>query len=67
VKQGAVESFDPDVGLGWVVDSSGVRHRFHCTAITDGSRHIEPGRAVGIVIGPAADGTWEATAVMPLG
>lgn len=63
---GTVESFDPEVGLGLVADSEGRTHAFHCTAISDGSRLIEHGRAVAFIIGPAGPGRWEATTVVPL-
>lgn len=64
---GTVESFDPEVGLGFVADNDGARHRFHCTAIADGTRTIEVGRTVVFVVGPGGAGSWEAMVVQPLG
>ena len=63
---GTVESYDADVGLGIVVGRDGRRLRFHCTAIADGSRMIEPGTAVGFAVGPQGLGEWEATSVVPI-
>lgn len=60
-RRGTVTGFDDRSGLGTLVDTVDRReYPFHCTAITDGSRTIETGRAVSfrIVAGPA--GRWEA-------
>ncbi len=65
--QGIVEQFDADVGLGVVVGDNGDRYGFHCTAIDDGSRTIEVGRAVTFVVGAAGPGVWEALVVTPVG
>jgi cold shock CspA family protein len=42
---GRVETFDAAVGLG-VVAAGTRRYRFHCTAIADGTREIDPGTTV---------------------
>lgn len=63
---GTIDSFDADAGLGVVVDAAGRRHGFHCTAITDGSRTIDPGRIVAVEIGPGGPGGWEATVIVPV-
>ncbi|MEM7287951.1 MAG: hypothetical protein AAF480_16490 [Actinomycetota bacterium] len=44
-------------------DDAGSDHPFHCTALTDGSRRIEPGADVTFVLKPGRQGRWEATAV----
>lgn len=62
---GAVTRYDADAGLGEVATGDRT-YPFHCTAIADGSRLIEVGRAVAIVIGPGGPGRWEAVAVRPL-
>jgi cold shock CspA family protein len=66
-RRGAVESFDADAGLGYIVDDRGDRWFFHCTTIADGSRSIDPGTAVGFAVGAGGPGCWEAFAVAPLG
>ncbi|MGP8163701.1 MAG: hypothetical protein ACLQAN_08040 [Acidimicrobiales bacterium] len=58
--EGRVVEFDVDVGLGAVVDSAGRRYPFHCTAIADGTRRIEVGRAVRFVVAPGHGGRLEA-------
>lgn len=40
---GVVESFDDRRGDGVVRSDAGESFYFHCVAIADGSRHIEPG------------------------
>ena len=63
---GTVVAFDPEVGLGTVAAADGSRHDFHCTAIADGSRTIDPEGAVAYSVGPAGPGRWEAVVVLPL-
>lgn len=63
---GAVLDFDPEVGLGTIDAADGSSVSFHCTAITDGTRAIDPGRAVTFDVGPAGPGRWEALRVTPL-
>ena len=55
-------SFAED-GWGVVRDDDGVEHPFHCTALTDGTRRIEPGTAVSYELRPGRQGRWEAGSV----
>lgn len=66
IERGTVASFDAKVGLGTVRRADGTSYDFHCTAVSDGSRSIEVGRAVAFVVGPAGPGRWEARTVDPL-
>jgi cold shock CspA family protein len=61
---GTVESFDAHRGIGVVVDDLGATFPFHCTAIADGTREIEPGTRVRFEVVPGL-GRWEATALQP--
>lgn len=64
--RGTVTAFDESRGLGVIAVEGGgtaVSYPFHCTAITDGSRTIEPGAAVTFEVRPGGMGRWEATAV----
>jgi CspA family cold shock protein len=63
-REGKVRSFDAPRGLGVVVDDEGVDYRFHCTAIADGTRTIEPGTRVRFEVIPGL-GTWEAAELAP--
>jgi CspA family cold shock protein len=63
--EGKVISFDAPRGLGVVVDDEGADFPFHCTAIADGTRTIEPGTRVRFEIAPGLGG-WEAAALEPL-
>lgn len=65
-RTGTVEAFDEHVGLGTVVGSDGERHPFHCTAILDGTRTIEPGRAVAYHVVPGRSGRFEAAQLAPV-
>jgi cold shock CspA family protein len=56
---GTVESFDGHRGAGVVIDDAGESFPFHCTAIADGTREIEPGTRVRFEVGPGL-GRWEA-------
>lgn len=62
---GSVEAYDSDAGLGVVVAGSG-RWPFHCTAIADGSREIDPDTTVAFQVRPAGPGRWEAFGVARL-
>jgi cold shock CspA family protein len=64
---GRVVSFDVDAGLGEVETVGGERFAFHCTAIADGSRRIDPGARVAFRVGPGGPGRWEASEVTPAG
>jgi cold shock CspA family protein len=61
-RDGSVESFDEHRGTGVVVADSGEQFPFHCTAIADGTRAIEPGTRVHFEISPGL-GRWEAAAL----
>jgi cold shock CspA family protein len=63
---GEVAEFDDDRGLGVVEHGPGRRLPFHCTAITDGSRHIEAGTLVAFVVTAGRLGRLEARSVHPL-
>ncbi|MGB3410939.1 MAG: hypothetical protein WBA45_07035 [Microthrixaceae bacterium] len=64
---GVVTSFDDVAGLGVVRDDSdGHLFDFHCTAIIDGSRHIEVDRLVSFVLRAGHVGRIEAAQVTPL-
>lgn len=61
---GVVDSFDSEQGLGWIVDDRGRRWLFHCTAIFDGTRTIEPGASVRFELRAGGPGRLEAFSVM---
>jgi cold shock CspA family protein len=63
--EGTVVSFDAPRGLGVVVDDAGTDFPFHCTAIADGTRTIEPGTRVRFHIAPGL-GRWEAATLEPV-
>jgi CspA family cold shock protein len=63
---GHVASFDDPRGIG-VVESGDRRFAFHCTAITDGSRHIDEGAVVAFTVGPTHLGRLQASSVRPVG
>ena len=64
IREGKVVSFDAPRGLGVVVDDAGTDFPFHCTAIADGTRTIEPGTRVRFEVAPGL-GRWEAAALEP--
>ncbi len=66
VHLGSVIGFDDPAGLGEVRDDDGVTHRFHCTALTDGTRSVAVGTRVAHEVVVARDGCTEAVAVTPL-
>lgn len=57
---GNVNTYDFERGLGVVSSSDGRRWVFHCTAIADGTRRIDPGTRVAFSIAASGPGTWEA-------
>jgi cold shock CspA family protein len=63
--EGTVSSFDEPRGLGTVAGDEGTDYPFHCTAIDDGTRAIEPGTRVRFEIS-AGLGRWEAAALEPV-
>jgi cold shock CspA family protein len=67
LRTGAVSAFDDQRGLGTVEDASGSGFDFHCTAITDGTRHIDVGTTVLFALRPGHLGRIEASEVQPLG
>jgi cold shock CspA family protein len=62
--EGTVSSFDEPRGVGIVAGDDGTDYPFHCTAIADGSRTIEPGTRVRFEIS-AGLGHWEAALLEP--
>jgi cold shock CspA family protein len=60
--RGVVAEFDERRGLG-TIDAAGTAYPFHCTALLDGSRTVEPGAAVEFDVRPAGMGRWEATRI----
>lgn len=62
---GTVVDFDFDVGLGTVEVSGhpGLRYRFHCTQIADGTRRVDVGASVGFAVVPTHGGVFEAADV----
>ena len=63
---GVVSEFDDAVGLGTITAEDGTTYRFHCTAISDGTRTIPVDTTVEFDTRPARDGSYEASAVTPL-
>lgn len=61
-----VSGFDDVAGLGEVVGDDGGRWPFHCTAVTDGSRHVPEGARVRFRLHAGVAGRWEAGEVEPL-
>jgi cold shock CspA family protein len=64
-RTGVVTSFDDPGGYGTVTADGGGEHAFHCTAIADGSRHIEVGTRVRFLVVPGLLGRWEASDLRP--
>jgi hypothetical protein len=62
---GVVSEFDEATGLGSVELAGFGAAPFHCTAVTDGSRHIDPGVAVLTCLAARHLGRFEAVAVTP--
>ncbi len=65
-RTGFVTGYDSDAGIGSVA-SGGEAWRFHCTTITDGSRHIEAGTFVRFEVRAGGPGRWEAFDVAAIG
>lgn len=63
---GRVVSYDKERGLGSLQAASGEEFSFHCTAIADASRQIEPETAVAFLLRPAHAGGCEAASVTKL-
>jgi len=64
---GRVASFDAEVGLGRIEDDGGRTYPFHCVAVADGSRQIEPGAWVRFRVAAGLPGRWEAADIRPDG
>lgn len=64
---GTVVEFDYDRGLGTLLADDGRRLGFHCTAMADASRRVEPGTRVIFEVMAGRRGRWEATAIRPQG
>ncbi|MCX7621958.1 MAG: cold shock domain-containing protein [Acidimicrobiales bacterium] len=62
---GSVLEFDEAKGFGTVKSEEGQEYFFHCTAIADGSRTIEPGTDVVFEVVAGRRGRWEATLLRP--
>jgi cold shock CspA family protein len=63
---GIVADFDVDRGLGTVDVDGAAALPFHCTAIADGSRRIDPGTRVTFVVVPGHLGRLEARGLVPV-
>jgi cold shock CspA family protein len=69
---GRIVSYDADRGLGTLIESdrgddpSAPLRAFHCTAIADGSRRIDPGTRVAFVLAAGLAGVLEAREVTSL-
>jgi len=61
---GRVATFDQRRGLGTVTDDTGTSYGFHATAIADGSRRVEVGRAVTFTVAPGRGGLYEARSLV---
>lgn len=61
---GVVASFDDHLGAGTIRDEAGEVWPFHCTAIADGARTIEPGTPVSFRVVAGHHGRWEATELL---
>jgi cold shock CspA family protein len=66
-RTGVVSDFDDPRGLGTVLADDGRRYPFHCTAISDGSRHIDVGAPVVFTLAAGHLGHLEARALLPTG
>ena len=62
---GTVSEFDDAAGLGTITAEDGTAFRFHCTAITEGTRTIEVDTKVEFELRPARHGSYEAGTVTP--
>lgn len=63
---GTIVDFDEHAGHGTLRDDAGPVLFFHCTAIADGSRTIEPGTRVAFDLTPGRRGDYEAGVVTVL-
>ena len=58
--EGSVVSFDDSAGYGTITTDDGRELFFHCTALTDGTRTVEPGTRVSLEVVPGHLGRYEA-------
>ena len=65
IRRGSVSEFDEARGLGAVTADDGPVFSFHCTQVTDGSRHIDVGTRVVFSVSPGHLGRVEARALTP--
>ena len=61
--RGTVTAFDATTGLGEITGDDGASYPFHCTAIADGTRSIEVGRAVAFTVVAGHRGRLEAAGI----
>ncbi|TAN29631.1 MAG: cold-shock protein [Actinomycetota bacterium] len=66
ISRGIVTQFDRETGLGIIACADGTELRFHCIAITDGSRSVEVGASVCFRVFPGMKGNAEAGVVEKL-
>ncbi len=66
-RTGVVTAFDDPRGLGMVRAEDGSSYRFHCTALSDGTRTVEVGTRVVFVVAAGHGGHDEARAITPVG
>lgn len=64
-RHGTVTSFDDERGLGEIDVADVGTYPFHCTAIADGSRHIDVGTDVYFEVVAGRLGRWEAWGIVP--
>jgi cold shock CspA family protein len=64
---GVVTEFDDQRGLGVVSAEDGSSYRFHCTALSDGTRTVDVGTRVVFVVAAGHGGRDEALAITPVG
>ncbi len=65
IRTGVVDDFDDHRGLGHVHGDDGRRYGFHCTALSDGSRHIDAGTRVTFLLSAGHQGRLEARDIVP--
>jgi len=63
--RGVVQDFDDHQGFGTIRADDGREYFFHCTAIVDGTRHIDMGTPVTFEVVAGRLGRWEAAGVSP--
>ncbi|HXQ59032.1 MAG TPA: hypothetical protein VN799_03010 [Acidimicrobiales bacterium] len=66
LQTGVVDEFDDHRGLGHVLGDDGRRYGFHCTAVADGSRHIDVGARITFLLSAGHLGRFEARAIVPM-